>query len=49
MARPFPQPGPLVRLAYREVQRAANGTLEQILPLGDSRVAAPLGTGILPG
>ena len=37
MARPFPQPGPLVGLAYRELQQAANGTLEQILPLGDIR------------
>ena len=31
MARPFPQPGPLVGLAYRELQQAANGTLDQIL------------------
>jgi len=35
MARPFPQPGPLVGLAYRELQLAANGKLDQILPRGD--------------
>ena len=35
IARPLPRPGPLVELAYRELQRAANGTLEQILALGD--------------
>jgi hypothetical protein len=34
MARPFPQPGPVVGLAYRELQRAASGSLEQILPFG---------------
>ena len=35
MAHPFPQPGPLVGLAFRELQLAASGTLEQILPLDD--------------
>lgn len=35
IARPLPRPGPLVELAYRELQRAANGTLDQILALGD--------------
>ena len=34
MARPFPTPGSLVELAHRELQRAANGTSDQILALG---------------
>jgi hypothetical protein len=45
MARPFPQPGPLVGLAYRELQQAANGTLDPA-PRRHSRVAAAVGTGI---
>jgi hypothetical protein len=35
MARPFPQPGALVGLAFRELRLAASGTLEQSLPFGD--------------
>ena len=36
MARPFPQPGPLVGLAYRELQRAAIFAGWQC-PLGNRR------------
>lgn len=34
----FPDPGPLLRLAYRELSIAANGTKEQTKALGDIRL-----------
>jgi len=38
LVQPFPEPGPLVRLAYRELSIAATGTTEQIHALGDTRL-----------
>ena len=35
LVRPFPMPGRLVGLAYRELDQAANGTKEQRAALGD--------------
>jgi hypothetical protein len=35
LVRPFPKPGRLVRLAYRELNIAADGTPEQVQALGD--------------
>ena len=34
LVQPFPAPGQLVALAYRELERAANGSPEQIRALG---------------
>jgi hypothetical protein len=36
LALPFPAPGQLVALAYRELDLAANGSAEQIRALGDA-------------
>ena len=36
--QPFPAPGKLVALAYRELDRAAAGSPEQIRALGDARL-----------
>ena len=36
--QPFPAPGKLVALAYRELDRAATGSPEQIRALGDARL-----------
>ena len=36
--QPFPAPGQLVALAYRELDLAANGTADQIRALGDVRL-----------
>ena len=38
LAQPFPAPGQLVALAYRELDLAANGSAEQIRALGDVRL-----------
>jgi hypothetical protein len=38
LVQPFPAPGQLVALAYRELDRAATGTPEQIRALGDARL-----------
>ena len=38
LVQPFPAPGKLVALAYRELDRAATGSPEQILALGDARL-----------
>ena len=38
LAQPFPGPGQLVALAYRELDLAANGSAEQIRALGDVRL-----------
>jgi excisionase family DNA binding protein len=38
LVQPFPAPGQLVALAYRELERAANGSPEQIRALGDARL-----------
>jgi hypothetical protein len=38
LVKPFPAPGRLVALAYRELDRAANGSPEQIRALGDARL-----------
>src|SRR5829696_5573306 len=38
LVRPFPAPGQLVALAYRELDRAAAGSPEQIRALGDARL-----------
>ena len=38
LALPFPPPGQLVALAYRELDLAANGSAEQIRALGDVRL-----------
>jgi hypothetical protein len=38
LVQPFPAPGQLVALAYRELDRAANGSPEQIRALGDLRL-----------
>jgi hypothetical protein len=38
LVRPFPAPGQLVALAYRELDRAAAGSAEQIRALGDARL-----------
>jgi hypothetical protein len=38
MIRAFPEGGSLVRLAYRELHIAANGTKEQIKAIGDPRL-----------
>jgi TraM recognition site of TraD and TraG len=38
LVRPFPAPGQLVALAYRELDRAATGSPEQIRALGDARL-----------
>lgn len=38
LVRPFPEPGPLLRLAYRELHIAANGTPAQVRALGDTRL-----------
>jgi hypothetical protein len=35
LVRPFPEPGHLVRLAYRELNIATDGTPEQVRALGD--------------
>ena len=35
LAQPFPQPGSLVRHAYRELRLAANGSKHQVAALGD--------------
>lgn len=35
MVKPFPEPGPAIRTAYRELDLAANGTNEQKTALGD--------------
>jgi hypothetical protein len=46
---PFPAPGKLVALAYRELDRAAAGSPEQIRALGDPRLLPPtVGAGELP-
>jgi len=37
LVRPFPSVGPLMELAYRELNLAANGTPEQRILLGDPR------------
>lgn len=37
LVQPFPEPGPHVRLAYRELSIAATGTPEQANALGDPR------------
>ena len=41
LVQPFPAPGPLVQLAYRELDRAAAGSPEQIRALGDARLLPP--------
>lgn len=42
MVRQFPQPGPLVRHAYRELHLAAHGTTQQVAAIGDpTRLARP--------
>jgi hypothetical protein len=38
LVQPFPAPGQLVALAYRELDLAANGSAEQIRALGDVRL-----------
>jgi hypothetical protein len=38
LVQPFPAPGQLVALAYRELDRAAAGSPEQIRALGDARL-----------
>ena len=38
LVQPFPAPGKLVALAYRELDRAATGSPEQIRALGDARL-----------
>jgi hypothetical protein len=38
LVQPFPAPGQLVALAYRELDRAATGSPEQIRALGDARL-----------
>ena len=38
MVRAFPEGGALIRLAYRELHIAANGTKEQVTALGDPRL-----------
>ena len=38
LTQPFPAPGQLVALAYRELDLAANGSAEQIRALGDVRL-----------
>jgi hypothetical protein len=38
LVKPFPAPGQLVALAYRELDLAANGSAEQIRALGDVRL-----------
>jgi hypothetical protein len=38
LVQPFPAPGQLVALAYRELERAANGSPEQIRALGNLRL-----------
>jgi hypothetical protein len=38
LVQPFPAPGKLVALAYRELDRAAAGSPEQIRALGDARL-----------
>jgi hypothetical protein len=38
LVQPFPAPGKLVALAYRELDRAAAGSAEQIRALGDARL-----------
>lgn len=38
LVQPFPEPGPLVRLAYRELSIAATGTPEHANALGDHRL-----------
>jgi excisionase family DNA binding protein len=38
LVQPFPAPGQLAALAYRELERAANGSPEQIRTLGDARL-----------
>ena len=38
MTRAFPEGGPLIRLAYRELNIAANGRAEQIKAIGDPRL-----------
>jgi len=38
LVQPFPAPGQLVALAYRELERAANGSPEQVRALGDARL-----------
>jgi hypothetical protein len=38
LVQPFPAPGQLVALAYRELERASNGSPEQIRALGDARL-----------
>jgi hypothetical protein len=38
LVQPFPKPGQLVTLAYRELDRAVTGTPEQIRALGDARL-----------
>ena len=38
LIQPFPQPGPLVELAYWELWGAENGTAEQRILLGDPRL-----------
>ena len=38
LVQPFPAPGQLVALAYRELDLAANGSPEQIRELGDARL-----------
>ena len=41
LVQPFPAPGQLVALAYRELERAANGGPEQVRALGDARLLPP--------
>ena len=38
LLRPFPEVGPLMRQAYRELTIAANGSKEQVRALGDTRL-----------
>jgi hypothetical protein len=38
LVQPFPSPGKLVALAYRELDRVATGSPEQIRALGDARL-----------
>jgi hypothetical protein len=38
LVQPFPAPGQLLALAYRELDRAATGSPEQIRALGDARL-----------
>ena len=44
MIRVFPEGGSLIRLAYRELNIAANGTKEQIKAIGDPRLLPGPGT-----